>query len=346
MKALKLTAPGALEIVQLPEPELPRDGIVVQIAACGLTDHDVKVYLGESSSETGILGGQIVGTVTLAGEEVDGFAVGERVLLSRYISCGECIYCRTGRPHQCTGRRELGNQLAGGLTERIAMDGQMLRNGCVAKLPRNLKFEEVGGADATAAVFHAHRCCGIGPGQKLLVLGCGPAGCMHTHIAKLRGVDTIIQADVCASRMEMSRPFMADYLLSPDGPELSETVREVTNGKGVDVCIVAASDPAAMDHAIRETAIGGKIVLFSRFGEKGRQVPVDLTALQAKQLQLLSYDGYTRQDVEEVLWLASKRKINLKWMVTSVVDVTEAAKKMEACRDGKELRVVVVPDNI
>lgn len=343
MKVTKLTAPMSFETVELPDPALPQDGIMIQVAACGLTDHDVKAYFGEAASESGVLGGQAAGTVVAVGENTADYAVGDRVLVSRYVSCGSCPHCRAGKPQQCRSRKELGSQLPGGMAEILTLDAQMLRDGCVAKIPRNLKFEETGGADAAAAVFNAHRSCGIGPGQKVLVLGCGPAGCMHTHIAKLRGADTIVQADVVASRMEMSRPFMADYLLDLSWEDLSETIREATGGKGVDVAIVAASDPAALAHAIRETAVGGKIILFSRFGEKGTSVPVDLTALQEKQLQLAAYDGYTKEDVEEVLWLASKRKINLKWMVTSVVDPEDLPKKMEALRNGKELRLVVHP---
>lgn len=343
MKVTKLTAAMTFETVELPAPALPQDGIVIQIAACGLTDHDVKAYFDEAACESGVLGGQAAGTVVAVGENAAGFTVGDRVLFSRYVSCGICAHCRGGKPQQCGNRKELGNQLMGGMAEFLAVDGHMLQNGCVAKLPRNLKFEEVGGADATAAVFNAQRLCGIGPGQKILVLGCGPAGCMHTHIAKLRGADTIVQADVVASRMEMSRPFMADYLLDLSWEDLSEAVREATGGKGVDVAIVAASDPAAFAHAVREAAVGGKIILFSRFGQKGENVPVDLKAMQEKQLQLAACDGYTREDVEEVLWLASKRKINLKWMVTSVVDPEDLPKKMETIRNGKELRVVVHP---
>lgn len=343
MKLTKLTAPMTFENLELPDPGVPQDGILVQAAACGLTDHDVKAWFGEVASETGVLGGQVAGTVVAVGENATGYAVSDRVLVSRYVSCGECLSCRTGKPQQCRNRKELGDQLMGGMAEILTLDGHMLRNGCIAKIPRNLKFEEIGGADATAAVFHTHRSCGIGPGQRILVLGCGPAGCMHTHIAKLRGADTIIQADVVASRMEMSRPFMADYLLDLSWEDLGETVREATGGKGVDVAIVAASDPAAMALAVRETAPGGKVVLFSRFGEKGRQVPVDLATLQEKQLRLLAFDGYTKEDVEEVLWLASKRKINLKWMVTSVVDPEDVPKKMDAIHSGKELRVVVHP---
>lgn len=343
MRVTKLTAPMTLETVELADPNVPQDGIVVQVATCGLTDRDIKAYFGEVTSQTGVLGGQVAGTVVAVGENAEGYAVGDRILISRYVSCGKCIHCRAGKPEQCCNRKELGNELSGGMAEIVVLDGQMLRDGCIAKIPRNLKFEEIGGADATAAVFHAHRNCGIGPGQKILVLGCGPAGCMHTHIAKLRGADTIVQADVVASRMEMSRPFMADFLLDISWENLGEAVREATGGRGVDVAIVAANDPSAVAHAIRETAVGGKIVLFSRFGEKGTQVAVDLTALQEKQLQLAAYDGYTKEDVEEVLWLASKRKINLKWMVTSVVDPEDVPKKMEAIRSGKELRVVVHP---
>ena len=343
MRVTKLTAPMTFETAEAPTPAVPAKGILIETAICGFTDRDIKAYFGEAASENGILGGQAAGTVIAVDEGNADYAVGDRVLVSRYISCGHCRYCRAGKSNLCIDRRELGDRLPGGLAQYMAIDAEMLEYGCVAKLPKNLKFEEVSGADTTAAVFHAQRCSSIAPGQKILVLGCGPAGCMHTHIAKLRGADTIVQADVVSSRVEMSRPFMAEYLLDLTHENLDDAVREATGGKGVDVAIVAASDPAAMALAIQQTAAGGKILLFSRFGEKGTAVPLDLAVLQKKQLRIESYDGYDAEDVREVLWLAGKRKINLKWMVTSVIDAAELPKKLEAVRSGKELRIAVRP---
>ena len=86
-----------------------------------------------------------------------------------------------------------------------------------------------------------------------------------------------------------------------------------------------------------------KILLYSRFGENAGKTPVDLAKLQNKQVTLVSSDGYTQEDIQEIVWLAGKRKITLKWLVTSVIDSSEIEKKMEALENGKELRVVVHP---
>lgn len=196
---------------------------------------------------------------------------------------------------------------------------------------------------SAAAVFSSHRKCGIGPGMKILVMGCGPAGCMHTHLAKLRGADVIIQSDIAAGRMEMARPFMADYLLNSTVDDVEETVRTVTDGKGADVVIVATNRPEAFNQAIKNAAVGGKILLFSRFGEIGENIPINITEIQRKQITIIGSDGYTKEDVQEILWLASKRKITLKWLVTSVIDPDDIRKKAEELEKGKELRVVVHP---
>lgn len=342
MKVTRLINPQELSFEEAELPSVEAGAVVVEVAACGLTDSDVKAYLGQKQSHSGILGGQIAATVIAAGENTE-WAVGDRMLISRYVACGECAHCRTGHPDLCKERKEVGIDLPGGLQQQLVLDAHILRNGCVAAIPKNLKFEEVCAADVTAAVFKAHKLCGIGPGQKVLILGCGPAGCMHTHIAKLRGADAIVQADRVASRMEMSRPFMADTLLDLSWEDLNEAVGDLTGGMGVDVAIVATDDPGAFAEAVCQTAVGGKILLFSRFGENGSAVEVDLKAIQEKQLQLISSDGYTVEDLKQVLWLASKRKITLKWMITSVCDAEEMPKKMEALEKGKELRIVIHP---
>ena len=343
MRAVKWTDAEKLEAVEREEQEVPLDGILLETAACGLTDTDLKVLNGTLSSDSGFLGGQIAGVVKKAGERAAGYEEGDRILVSRYLSCGSCRFCRSGRTNLCRNKKTFGLDLPGGLAGEISLDGSQLENVCVTKIPGNLKFEEVCAADVAAAVYHAQQLCGIGPGMKILVLGCGPAGCMHTHLAKLRGADRIIQTDVSASRMEMARPFMADELLNSAQESLSDTVKAVTDGRGADVAIVAADKPEAFGEAIEQVAPGGKILLFSRLDEAGRAVPVDLTKLAEKQVQLVTSDGYTREDIQQIIWLAGKRKVTLKWLVTSVIEPDEWESKKADAAEGRELRIVVHP---
>ena len=335
MSAFRLTGPGMLEPAEERELAVPQDGLVLKVEACGLTDTDLKALKGELKSETGYLGSQIVGTVKKTGENVSEYAEGDRLMVSCYLAYGGA--------DERTGRKTFGLELEGGLAGEIGLTGADLKDAYVLKLPANLKFEEACAADVAAAVFHSHRLCGIEPGKRVLVLGCGPAGCMHTHLSKLRGADVIIQSDVNAVRMEMARPFMADYLLNSAAENLEETVREATGGKGADVVIVAADDPKALNEAVRNAAFGGRLLLFSRFGDAGTAVPINAAELQRKQLQLVASDGYTREEIQEILWLAGKRKITLKWLVTSVITPDEIAKKAEEAAKGKELRIVVHP---
>lgn len=343
MRATKLVDTRRLETGEEGEKVALPDGILLKVEACGLTDTDLKAFRGELSSETGYLGSQIVGTIQEVGEKVSGYIAGERIMISCHVPCGSCGACRNGRTNECVGKKTFGLELPGGLSGEISISGSELEKAYIVKLPNNLKFEEACAADVAAAVFKSHRLCGIEPGMKILVLGCGPAGCMHTHLAKLRGADVIIQSDIVASRMEMARPFMADYLLNSVLEDLEETVKTVSDGLGVDVAIVATDNPEALGEAIKNVAVGGKILLFSRFGKAGTTVPTDLTEIQRKQITLIASDGYTKEDIQEILWLTSKRKITLKWLVTSVIDPDEIEKKIDAIEKGKELRVVVHP---
>ena len=343
MSAVRLTESGRLEITEIEEIHAPRDGIVLKTEACGLTDTDLKVLRGELAPDTEFLGSQIAGIVKEAGEDADGYEAGDRILVSCYQPCGICRSCRGGRANECSERKTFGFHRPGGLSGELSLSGADLERAYILKLPGNLKFEEACAADTAAAVFHSHSLCGIGPGKRILVLGCGPAGCMHTHLAKLRGADVIIQADVNAVRMEMSRPFMADYLLNTAVDNLEETVREVTGGRGADIVIVAADAPEALSQAVENVAEGGKILLFSRFGKKGETVSLNISEVQKKQLQIIASDGYTKEEIQEILWLAGKRKITLKWLVTSVIPPEEIEKKAEEAANGKELRIVVHP---
>ena len=101
MKAMVLEKTGqALQLVQRPAP-LPDAGQVqVKVSACGVCRTDPHVVDGDlSEARLPIIPGhEIVGTISLLGEGVDNFQVGERVGIPWLgYSCGCCRYCRCCR---------------------------------------------------------------------------------------------------------------------------------------------------------------------------------------------------------------------------------------------------------
>src|SRR5438876_1084814 len=105
MRAMVLEAPRTpLVMRERPMPEPAPGEILVEIAACGVCRTDLHVVDGELPHPKlpVVPGHEIVGRVAGMGARVAGFALGERIGIPWLgYTCGQCVYCRTGRENLC-----------------------------------------------------------------------------------------------------------------------------------------------------------------------------------------------------------------------------------------------------
>src|SRR5258706_7354040 len=118
-RAVQAVAPGKLELVQKPFTEPPRGHVRIRVEACGVCRSD-------SATVEGILpiqwprvpGHEAVGRIDAIGEDVQGWAVGQRVGVGFLGgSCGYCEYCRDGDLVSCRNQEYTGIHHDGGYAE-------------------------------------------------------------------------------------------------------------------------------------------------------------------------------------------------------------------------------------
>ena len=110
MQALLLTAPGVLELVDLPRPDPGPGEVRIRVAACGICGSDVHGYTGETGRRIPhlVMGHEAAGTVEAVGAGITDLGPGDRVALDSTVFCGHCEFCRTGRENLCGSREVLG----------------------------------------------------------------------------------------------------------------------------------------------------------------------------------------------------------------------------------------------
>lgn len=342
MKVIRYKGKKSFVLEDMSEPDILDEGILLKVEVCSISDWDMRAYWGNSEMPDGMIPGtQFAGTVIKVSAMTEGIQIGDRLAVGQFWACSECEMCQQGKRHSCTQLKQITVDLDGGMAEYVVMSKEQLKNGWVVKIPDNVTFNEAAVADVASEVYKCQEQFEIGPGQKLLVMGCGPTGCMHTQIARLRGVDLVIQTDHLASRLEMARPFRADCLVNSSTENLEEVVRQETEGKGVNIAVVTTTDAQVLQQIIPFMARGGTIILCSRFVQS--EVPVDFDSVQRNEIAIVGTDGYEERHLQKVLQLASKRKLTLKWLVTKAVGLDEIDQAMEEIRDGKQLNVVIHP---
>ena len=299
MKAVRIHQFGGPEVLQyegIPDPELRKDQVLVRVKACALNHLDLWVRKGLPGVKLPhILGSDIAGEIAAVGEYLNGFQIGQRVLLAPMHFCGRCVKCVAGLQNQCREFTVIGNAVDGGNCELIAVPAAN-----VIPIPDTLDFNQAASVPLVflTAWHMLVALAGVRPGQTVLVLGASSGvGIAAIQIAKLFHCRVITTAGD-ESKLEKARALGADYGIHHYKQKISEEVRRITNKEGVDI-VVEHVGAATWDESVRSLKSGGTLVTCG--ATTGHSVPLDLRHLFARQLRLQgSYMG-TMGDLHEAL---------------------------------------------
>jgi propanol-preferring alcohol dehydrogenase len=185
MKAMRLAAPGAglmLTEVSLPPPQGYE--LLVTVQACGVCRTDLHLLDGELPAIPFPVtpGHEIVGTVAALGPEAGQFRLGDRVGVPWLaFTCGECVYCRSGRENLCERARFTGYTRDGGYAEQVLADARyclpLPAKGAAAELAPLLCAGLIG--------YRAYRAAG--EGLNLGLYGFGAAAHLLAQVARAQG---------------------------------------------------------------------------------------------------------------------------------------------------------------
>ncbi len=299
MKAVRIHEFGGPEVLRyedVPDPKLRKDHVLIRVWACALNHLDLWVRKGLSGVKLPhILGSDISGEIVEPGEYVTGFTVGQRVLLAPMYFCNRCAFCVASQQNLCREFTALGNLVDGGNCELIAIPAVN-----VIPIPPNLSFDEAASVPLvflTAWHMLVGR-AGIRMGQTVLVLGgSSGVGIAAIQIAKLFHARVIATAG-SEEKLEKSRNLGADFGIDHYQQKISQEVKKITHGEGVDI-VVEHVGAATWNESMKSLKPAGTIVTCG--ATTGAEAAVNLQFLFARQLSVLgSYMG-TMGELHEVL---------------------------------------------
>jgi threonine dehydrogenase-like Zn-dependent dehydrogenase len=282
MKALTWHGRKDVRVEEVPDPQIidPTDAIV-EVTASAICGSDLHIYHGFVShmKKGDILGHEFAGRVIAVGKDVRRVKVGDRVVASFTISCGQCVYCRKGQFALCNKSNPNGKklqELVGYQTAGLYGYSQLYGGfaGGQAEYVR-VPFADVGALVLPDAVseemalflsdifptgYMAAENCDIKPGQTVAVWGLGPVGQFAVRSAFMFGAQRVIGIDRFPERIALAQEAGAiciDYSRHSDLTEL----KDITDGFGPDACIDAVGMEA---HGESLDAFVDEILQFSR----------------------------------------------------------------------------------
>jgi L-iditol 2-dehydrogenase len=274
----------AIEVRDFPAPDLEPGAILLQTIASEVCGTDVHLHHGRLAGVPyPIIPGHVSVGRIMALREVKADALGTPLAEGDVVTfydvhgtCGTCWYCLVARqPNRCPARRVYGitlsadDGLLGGWAEQIYLKPGVL----TVKIPDGLTADDViGGGCGLFTGFAAVERADVPMGGSVLVQGAGPVGLASAALAVLRGASRVIMIGAPAARLELARRFGVDdvLLLDATSPHDREAaVRTLTGGRGVDVVIEAAGNPAAVPEGLRLLRDGGTYVIAGHYTDVG-----------------------------------------------------------------------------
>jgi L-iditol 2-dehydrogenase len=133
----------------------------------------------------------------------------------------------------------------------------------VEKIPEGISFERATLVEPLNTCLKAVAQCDPQPGDFVLVMGQGPIGLMFTMLAKRTGA-RIAATDTMAERLEIAARCGAGFTWNPLQRDVAAEVKRLTEGRGADIVIVAASAKGIVNQAIASSRPGARILLFAQ----------------------------------------------------------------------------------
>lgn len=341
MKAFVYHGPNQMSLDEVPNPTIlkPTDVIVKVTTStiCG-TDKHIR-HGGMPEVEPGrVIGHEFCGEVVETGAGVSKFKVGDRVAVSCVTQCMECYYCKRGEYSHCEdGSWIFGYKIDGCQADYVrvpyADTGMYL-------IPDGLTDEDVlfVGDILSTGYFGAEN-GNIQSGDTVAVFGSGPVGMCAMATARLWGPARIVAVDIDQSRLDFAiKQGWADYGLNPNNVDVTQALKDMTNGRGADVTIEANGFEPTFKAAIDGVKAGGTVSLIGVF-EKPQIL--DMKNLWIKNITI-KMGLVNANHISGLIDLIKEGKLNMKPLITHTLPLSKVAEGYDIFEQRRDNAIKVV----
>lgn len=305
-----------------------RKGAIVKVLGCGLCGSDIVKFVHKISKDGTVLGHEIVAEIVDIDSDTD-FKIGDEIVTSHHIPCGECVYCKHGNVSMCEHFKST-NIRPGGFSEYVYLSEEHLKN--VAHLkPENLSDIEASFYEPLGCIVRAVKRANLLKGDKALVVGLGSIGILTAQALKAYGYD-VLGCDLLKERIELLKSFGIDAI----------DVRELVDDYKADGIFMTSGADKAIGTALKYVRNGGKILVFS-------STPSDLSAypnneIYYRELTVMGSYSPAPVDLKDSLALLKEGKVNVKG-ISTVYNLDDIQKAFDDTMANKIMKAYIKVTN-
>jgi L-iditol 2-dehydrogenase len=340
MKSAFVKESSVISVEEIENPVLGSGEILVQMHACGICGSDLEKVFGQYGKPSMRLGHEPAGIILNVGSNVKDFKKGDRVFTHHHVPCYSCHYCKHGNETICKKYSET-NLSPCGLSEEYVVPEWNVSHGGVLKLPDSMTFEEAAMIEPLACCVRSWSKCDYQGGDSAAIFGVGPTGMMHVMLAQSKKFSKIFCFDVNDFRLDFAKKFNVSETLNAMDKNRVKKVFDQTDGRGVDIAMVATSSLKALEDAIEMVRKGGTIMMFG-VPSKGAKIDLDMSVIYSKEITLVTSYAASDSDTKEALRLIEFSEINVRQLVTHTYPILDSQKAFDHARSGEKAMKIII----
>ncbi|KAI9039252.1 NAD(P)-dependent alcohol dehydrogenase [Aspergillus affinis] len=326
----------------IPELKNPHD-VIVNVKFTGICGSDVHYWEHGSIGqfvvkEPMVLGHESSGIISKVGSAVTSLKVGDHVAMEPGTPCRRCEPCKAGKYNLCEKMAFAATPPYDGTLAKY----YVLPEDFCYKLPSNISLEEGAAMEPLGVAVHIVKQASITPGQTVVVFGAGPVGLLCCTVAKAYGASKVIAVDIQKPRLEFARKYAATATFEPAKAPAQENANEIIKendlGAGADVVIDASGAEPSIHTGIHLVRPGGTYVQ----GGMGRsEITFPIMAACTKELNVKGSFRYGSGDYKLAVDLVASGKVNVKELITGVVQFEDAENAFKEVKAGKGIKTLI-----
>lgn len=322
------------------DPVCPDNGVVLEVAACGVCRSDFHGWVGghPKVSNGSIMGHEYCGTVVEAGPNAR-HKIGDRLIAPFILGCGDCPACRTGVSNTCESAIIPGFGAPGAYAEYVAVpfDHNLVH------LPDTLSPALAAGLGCrVTTAWHALTDrANVRAGEWVAVHGTGGIGLSTLLLAKMIGARVVV-VDVVEEKLTHARQLGADAAVNALDGNVAEAIQDITGG-GAQVSIEALGIDVTTNASVECLAMLGRHVQVGLPAGDG-MMQVNMRAIYSKQLAFFGTRGMPSWKYPSLLGFIERGAVDLTPMLDRVVRLSDASNELRAMKGPTPPGTAVITD--
>ncbi|MDE2747716.1 MAG: alcohol dehydrogenase catalytic domain-containing protein [Chloroflexota bacterium] len=285
--------------------------VQLKVSHCGICGTDLHIFHGAMDARVKmplVMGHEMSATVHKLGAGVDGFALGDPVVVLPLAPCKECPACAAGHGHVCHNLNFLGIDTPGAFQSYWTVPAYTLH-----RMPSNLALKHGAMIEPLAVACHDVRLAEVRPGDHVAVLGGGPIGMLVALAARHAGADVIV-SEINPYRVELAAKLGLEAY-NPNETDLVNEVMRRTKGAGADIVFEVSGSQAGAALMTDLLRVRGLAVIVAIFAQKPQ---INLFRFFWRELRLQGVRVYEPQDFADAISLAASGALPLDDLITDI----------------------------